>query len=112
MGALSVRFGEQLMKAFGSWATFTARSMARLNHRTVCAAGAALAFLGACLVVNPSAASTNESEELIGVRIEGTDPGCVIGAFDRRGTVFQRTYGLANLDAGTPVDASTRFELG
>lgn len=63
-------------------------------------------------MVNPSAASTNEGEELIGVRIEATAPGCVIGAFDRSGTRLQRTYGLANLDAGTPVDARTRFELG
>jgi hypothetical protein len=110
MGALSVRFGEQLMKAFGSWATFTARSTARLNHRKVCAAGAALAFLGACLVVNPSAASTNEGEALIGVRIEATDPGCVIGAFDHR--LIRHTSGVGTYRGARTVRHGGRGNIG
>src|SRR4051812_27015214 len=45
--------------------------------------------------------------------VAGTDqPGLALAVTDRERTVLVRTYGLANVGSGVPVEPETLFEIG
>ena len=73
-------------------------------------------FLGAMVVwamaANVQAAATEEQmDRLVGQTVKADGPGCAILVVDEGKIVFERAYGIADMDTGRPINTATAFNI-
>ncbi len=75
-----------------------------------------VAIVGLALALGPGAGSaqdpTPDKVDAVFSGIAGDGPGCAVGVYRDGDLVFEKGYGMANLDWGVEVDPSTVFYVG